>query len=72
MYFHDYNIFNRLKSQRSMPGKDNYDELIEVSYTVVFPKTDISSICYKTVCNDIIEQYFDQGIACTERYVIYI
>jgi hypothetical protein len=54
-----------------MPGKDNYDELIEVSYTVVFPKQDISQICYDTVCNEIIEKYFDQGIACTERFLLF-
>ena len=51
-----------------MPGKENYDELIEVSYTVVFPKRDINQACYESVCKDIIEQYFDQGIACTERF----
>ena len=50
-----------------MPGKDNYDELIEVSYTIVFPKQDITQICYTTVCDEIIEKYFDQAIACTER-----
>ena len=55
------------KKDRSMPGKENYDELIEVSYTVTFNKQDISQLCYTTVCKDIIENYFDQGIACTER-----
>jgi len=46
-----------------MPGKETYDELIEVSYTVTFNKQDISQLCYDTVCNEIIEKYFDQAIA---------
>ena len=55
-----------------MPGKETYDELIEVSYTVTFNKQDISQLCYDTVCNEIIEKYFDQAIACTERFQIII
>ena len=54
------------KSELILPGKQNYESVIDVSWTVTLIGYDITLPVYNRLC-EIIDDYFEQGIACLER-----
>ena len=54
------------KSELILPGKQNYESVIDVSWTVTLIGYDMTLPVYNRLC-EIIDDYFEQGIACLER-----
>jgi len=55
------------KKNLEFPSSQKYSTYVDISWTVsAMNDTDISDGIYKSVCS-IIDEYFEYGIACTER-----